>query len=70
MPLFQAMLVPHVGPLGNKGGANPNKADFNPINSPHILKSRRWMLGPLSICPQPKHRAQIRSLDLPMFEQM
>lgn len=38
MPLFQAMLAPYVGPPGNKGGANPNKADFNPINSPRVLK--------------------------------
>lgn len=38
MPLFQAMLAPYVGPPGNKGGANPNKTDFNPINSPRVLE--------------------------------
>lgn len=38
MPLFQAMLAPYVGPPGNKGGTNPNKADFNPINSPRVLE--------------------------------
>ena len=37
MSLGQAMLAPHVEPPGNKGGANPNKANFNLINSPHIL---------------------------------
>ena len=41
MSLFQAMLAPHVGPPGNKGSADPNKADFNPINSPRILRLER-----------------------------